>query len=111
MPSPKKEPIRWSIQHASIEFGTSPPTLSKALSEASIAPAADGTYSTQEICQALFGSLFRERLRRMTEEADKVALANAVSRGELLNRSELMQALAGSLFLRQRAPTIDDLTS
>jgi len=28
------------------------------------------------------------------EEADKFALSNAVSRGELLNRSELMQAMS-----------------
>jgi hypothetical protein len=38
--------------------------------------------------------LFRERLRRVSEEADKVAIQNAVSRGELLNRSELMQGMA-----------------
>jgi hypothetical protein len=56
MPSVKHKPIGWTIERASIEFGTSPPTLGKALAQASIAPAADGTYTTRQICEALFGS-------------------------------------------------------
>jgi hypothetical protein len=94
MPSPKKKPIKWTIQQASIEFGTSPPTLGKALAQASIAPAADGTYSTQEICQALFGLMHQEKLATQKEIREKLQLENQITRGQMLSRSELAKALA-----------------
>ena len=36
MPSVKHKPIRWTLERAAIEFGTSPPTLGKALAQAGI---------------------------------------------------------------------------
>jgi hypothetical protein len=89
MPSPKKKPIRWSIQQASIEFGTSPPTLGKALAQASIAPAADGTYTTRQICEGLFGSMHLEKIRTQRELARKLELENAITTARVLNRAEL----------------------
>ena len=38
--------------------------------------------------------MFRERLRRVTGEADKVAIANQVARGELLEPRELSRVFA-----------------
>jgi hypothetical protein len=68
--------------------------LAARLKEAGEKPDENGLFSTRAITQTLYGSLFAERLRKTAEEADKVAIANAVSRGELLSRSELMQAMA-----------------
>jgi hypothetical protein len=87
-------PLRWSVAGAGRELDLAEATLERKIRDAQVFPDAGGCYTTKQLTEAIFGSLFRERLRRITEEADKVALANQVSRGELLNRSELMQAMA-----------------
>src|SRR5262245_37565021 len=94
MPLPKKKPIRWSIQQASIEFGTSPPTLGRALAQAGIQPAADGTYSTKEICQGLFGSMHLEKIRTQRALAEKLEMENAIARASVLNRAALETSFA-----------------
>ena len=76
-------PLRWSVARAGAEFDI-----------AQLFPDAGGCYSTKQLTEGIFGSLFRERLRRITEEADKVMLANQVSRGELLSRAALEPAMA-----------------
>ena len=86
-------PLRWSVGRASAEFNVAQQTLERRLRDAQAFPDAGGCYSTKQLTEAIYGSLFRERLRRVSEEADKVAIANQVARGELLNRSELMQAM------------------
>jgi len=87
-------PLRWSVARAGAEFDIAQQTLERKLRDAQVYPDAGGCYSTKQITEGIFGSLFRERLRRITEEADKTALANQVSRGELVNRHELLQAMA-----------------
>jgi|SRR6516165_286581 len=94
MPALKHKPIRWTIERASIEFGTSPPTLGKALSQAGIRQASDGRYSTQEICQGLFGSLHLEKVRTQRALARKLEHANAATTGSMLDRSALSAAFA-----------------
>jgi hypothetical protein len=87
-------PLRWSVARAGAEFDIAQQTLERKLRDAQLFPDSGGCYSTKQLTQGIFGSLFRERLRRITEEADKVAIANQVARGELLNRHELEQAMA-----------------
>jgi hypothetical protein len=82
------------LTRAGREFSIAKTSLAARLKEAGENPDEHGLFSTRAITQALYGSLFAERLRKTAEEADKVAIANAVSRGELLSRSELMQAMS-----------------
>jgi hypothetical protein len=74
-------PLRWSIARAGAEFDISQQTLERRLRDAQLFPDAGGCYSTKQLTQGIYGSLFRERLRRVSEEADKTAIANQVSRG------------------------------
>ena len=87
-------PLRWSIARAGAEFDISQQTLERRLRDAQLFPDAGGCYSTKQLTQGIYGSLFRERLRRVSEEADKTAIANQVSRGQLLDRSALEQGFA-----------------
>jgi len=61
------------------EFDIAQATLERKLRAAQVFPDAGGCYSTKQLTQAIFGSLFVERLRRITEEADHTALKNAIS--------------------------------
>jgi hypothetical protein len=88
-------PLRWSVAAAGREFDYAQATLERKLRDAQELPDAGGAYSTKAITRAIYGSLFAERLRRITEEADRVALANQVARGQLLERRELESAMVG----------------
>jgi len=74
-------PLRWSVAAAGREFDLAEATLERKIRDAQVFPDAGGCYTTKQLTEAIFGSLFRERLRRLTEEADKTALANQVARG------------------------------
>jgi len=87
-------PSRWSVAAAGREFDFAQATLERKIRDAGETPDAGGAYTTKAIARAIYGSLFAERLRRVTEEADRVALANAVSRGELLPRGEPARTFA-----------------
>jgi hypothetical protein len=79
-------PLRWSVAAAGREFDLAEATLERKIRDAQVFPDAGGCYTTKQLTEAIFGSLFRERLRRVTEEADRVAMMNRVARGELLER-------------------------
>jgi phage terminase Nu1 subunit (DNA packaging protein) len=80
--------MRWTITKAAGEFGVNRETLIKRLNKADIPKAKD--YSTKEICAAVFGSISDERLRLTREQADKVALENAVCRKDVVAIGEVM---------------------
>jgi hypothetical protein len=82
------------LTRAGREFSIAKTSLAARLKEAGENPDENGLFSTRQLTQTLYGSLFAERLRLIREEADKVAIANQVARGELLNRTELMQAMS-----------------
>jgi len=86
-------PIRWNVEAAGREFDWHFDTLKKKLIQAEQIPAADGSYSTKQICCALFGDIASERLRKTREEADHMALKNAVLRCELLPKALITQAM------------------
>ena len=63
-------------------------TLAARLRDAGEHPEA-GCWQTKQIVSVLFGNLHAQKLRKTTEEADSVALKNAILRGEFLNRLDL----------------------
>jgi phage terminase Nu1 subunit (DNA packaging protein) len=88
-------PLRWNLIQAAYEFGITDDTLRKYLTRAEQGPGVDGCYATEQIIDAVYGSKYRETLRLTREQADKLALENAQTRGELLNRVEITSALEG----------------
>jgi hypothetical protein len=86
--------LRWSVERAGIEFGLTSNTLRKALAKNSAAADADGLFSTAQILAALYGALHVERLRTQRARAEQLELENAITRGNFLNRAELMKGLA-----------------
>jgi hypothetical protein len=87
-------PLRWGADRAAVEFGMSANTLRKALNKESIACGADGCFSTQEICRAVFGGLNEEKLLTQRQLTRKYELENSIVEASVLNRSELTTAFA-----------------
>ena len=101
MPSPRHEPIRWTAEKAASEFGINPRTLTKNLRQASIEVGKDGKFSTAQICAAVFGDRESEELRKVREEADKVAIHNAKERGALVEAEAVFRTFHG-VFISMR---------
>ena len=76
--------IRWTVEIAAREFGLNPRTLTKRLTASSVTAGADGRYSTAQMVSVVFGDKSAEELRETTERADKLALANAKTRRDLI---------------------------
>ena len=87
--------LKWSLGCASAEFKLAPNSLRKYLHQIDAEPDADGCYSTAQICDAIFGDLRAERLRKERQLTKKYELENAITEASVLNRSELMKGLAG----------------
>jgi hypothetical protein len=64
------------------------------LNQISASPDPDGLFSTAQLVQALFGQLHVEKVRTQRQIADRYTLDNQITRGEMLNRSELMRGLS-----------------
>ena len=77
--------VRWSLAMMSREFGPDHKTLAKALAASGIVAGSDGLYSSNEALRLVCGDIDAERLRKTREEADKLAIENAVARGELVD--------------------------
>ena len=91
---PQNELLKWNLKKAAVEFGTTVDTLKKSLNQVSAEPDADGLYTTGQLIQARYGELYQEKLRVHRETADRIAMENAITRGETLSRSELMKGFA-----------------
>jgi hypothetical protein len=81
------------LQAAAREFDWHTDTLKKKLIQAKENPGADGTWSTKQMVAAIFGDIAAERLRKVKEEADNVALKNSILRGESLPKGLMTPAL------------------
>lgn len=79
------EAVRWSVGQAAYEFGLDHRTLTKRLTRSSIEPGDDGRYSTQQITSVVWGDRESEELRKITEDADHMALKNRKERGDLVD--------------------------
>jgi hypothetical protein len=88
------EMLRWNLDAASREFNFSAQTLRAALNKNSAVPGDDNCYSTQQICDALFGALHLEKIRTQRQITERITLDNEITRGEVLNRSELAKGFA-----------------
>jgi hypothetical protein len=76
--------LRWTIQKASVEFKIDRETLSKRIKHADIQAHKDGTFTTQQICAAVYGDLHGERLRNERLDADLKQIKLAEAEGHLL---------------------------
>jgi hypothetical protein len=83
--------LRWTLMRAAREFDIAKDTLRRRLGECHQQPAADGTYTTRQLTEAIYGDLYGAKLRTQSEQAEKLRIENEVSRGELLSRRELMR--------------------
>jgi hypothetical protein len=88
------ERLKWTVERGAVEFGLSTGTLRKALNKDSAVPDADGLFTTRQIVAALHGSMDVEKLATQKELRRKLELENQITRGELLNRAELMKGFS-----------------
>jgi hypothetical protein len=86
--------LKWSVERASREFKLAQNTLRKYLHQSDAEPDADGCYSTEQLCKAIFGDLRAERLRKERELTKKYAMQNAITEGSVLDRHELMRTFS-----------------
>lgn len=89
----KYTPLRWTLAQAASEFHLGPKTVTHRAKAAGIIPGEDGKFSTKDIHCAVCGDYHRERTRKMAEDADAQALANAEERKRLVDREDLMRRL------------------
>src|SRR6516165_1941565 len=86
---PQGVALRWNVEKAANEFAVSKETLKKSLNSISAAPDRDGLYSTQQVCEALFGSMHVEKLKTQYQITERYRLENAITKANVLNRAEL----------------------
>jgi hypothetical protein len=86
--------LRWSVERASTEFKIAPGTLRKSLGQSGAEPDSGGCFSTEQLCQALFGSMHVEKLATQRELTKRYRLDNTIVEASVLNRAKIEQALA-----------------
>ena len=86
----KKAALRWDVPMIAREFGMDTRTVGKRLSAAELT---GDHFTTKQIFAAIYGDMDAERLRLTKEQADKLALENQQSRGELINIFDLGENL------------------
>jgi len=84
-------PVRWTIEGAASEFGLNPRTVAQRVKGAGVLAGSDGLFSSVDIHRAIWGDLDRERLRKVTEEADDLAIANTTARDELVDKADFLK--------------------
>ena len=89
-----KAVLRWTIERASGEFKLATGTLRKMLNQGGAEPDKTGCYTTQQICQCLYGDLHHERVRKERQLTRKYSLENAMVEASVLNRAEIAKGLA-----------------
>ncbi len=94
--------IRWSIGMAAREFGLAHKTVAQRVTSTGTVPDEDGLFSTAKIHAAIFGDFEAERLRKIKEEADKLALENDKTRGQLVETEAVYKHFEG-IFVGFRA--------
>ncbi len=95
--------IRWTLEMGSSEFGIDRKTITKRAKTSGIIAGEDGKYSTSDLAAAIFGSMHGETLRKVREEADKLALQNQRERNELVEADLVIKFCNGiGVVLRQK---------
>jgi len=106
----KPQPIRWTIEKASTEFGTNRKTLATKLRQNELEPATDGKFSTQQIVSALYDDAASERTRLYREQADRLAIANAKARAEQVDVETVFRAYEGCFIAIRQTVLASNLT-
>lgn len=102
MPRTLKQ-IRWTIEHAAVEFVIDRKTLSGRIKNRSILPGEDGKFSTRDICIAVFtdGKSTQAKLNEAKEE--NLVLRNKKLASELVDPKQCQQLWDGAMIaLRQK---------
>lgn len=81
----KTTALKWTPESAQSEFGRDAATIQKRIKTANIEPAADGTYSTAQICAAIYGDMEGARLRK------ELALASQEERRDRREARQLIE--------------------
>ena len=89
-----QERLCWTLERASREFQVAPVSLRKYLRQSGAEPDEGGCFTTTQICEALFGDLKAERLRKERQLTRRYLLENEITEGSFLDRSELAKGLA-----------------
>jgi hypothetical protein len=71
-----------------------PVMLSSALAQISAVAGEDYCYTTQQICEALFGVMHQEKIASQKEIRKRYALENQITTASVLNRAELAKGFA-----------------
>ena len=87
-------PLRWTIERGSAEFKLAANTFRKILNQSGAKPDQGGCYTTQQICECLFGDLHSETVRKERQLVRKYEIENQISEASLLDRVEIAKGLA-----------------
>lgn len=88
------EPVRWTFNFASSEFGVSIDTISKRMKGAGLLAGQDGCYSTKQIATAVYGDLELERIGLTRAEKIAQEVKNQVEAGELVDVADFRKDYA-----------------
>jgi hypothetical protein len=88
------KPLKWTAESVGREFKLAATSATKILNQGGAEPAADGTYSTEQVVACLFGDLRAERLRKERELVRKYSLENQITEASLLDRAALMKGFS-----------------
>ena len=69
----EEPPLRWTLRQAAREFDVAKDTLRRRLGECHQQPAADGTYTTKQLTEALYGELYGARAEDSKRAGRKAA--------------------------------------
>ncbi len=103
MKTPRNQPLRWSIEWASKEFGIDRRTLTKTLTAAGISAGSDGKWATREILVAIYGDKDAAELRLTLAKAAQIERKNRVADGQLVETEAVCRFAEGlGAALRER---------
>jgi hypothetical protein len=107
----RSEALKWTPETAQSEFGRDAATIQKQLKAANIQPDPSGTYSTKQICAAIFGDTHAARLRLVNAQALRNEVAAKKESGEVLPVDIAFQACSNVLFAVRRVIEMSGLTN
>lgn len=83
--------MKWTVNKAALEFGTDRRTLTKKLAGIGVSAARGRTYTTREICRALFGDHELEKTLETRERRIALQMDNAERLENLFPKAEVIE--------------------
>lgn len=105
----KENQVRWNLERAAAEFGTTRKTLSNRL--LGTKPDTDGRFSTKEICGAIYGDLEKAKIRLAEATAGRAELRLAKEKGAVVAIEDVAKAwgnITASVRLRIAETTLSE---